>query len=91
MVLAQRWSLPEMLVDAFRCRFDSSAIVDSRLGLILVSSTAAVGNLEIEEAHKFDLDSVSKQLGIAVEDLQSMALPGARQLEQIETLASSMC
>ncbi len=91
MVLAQRWSLPDILVDAYRCRFDPSVIADSRLGLILVSSTAAVGNLQIEDAHKFDLDSASKKLGIAVEDLQAMALPGARQLEQIETLASSMC
>ncbi len=91
MVLAQRWSLPDILVEAFRCRFDSSALAGSRLGLILVSATAAVGNLDIEEPHKFDLTSVSKRLGMAVEDLQSMALPGERQLEQIETLASSMC
>ncbi|MEM1174412.1 MAG: HDOD domain-containing protein [Pseudomonadota bacterium] len=91
MVLAERWSLPDVLVDAYRCRFDASALADSRLGLILVSATTAIGNLDIEEPHKLDLTGVSKRLGMAVEDLQSMALPGERQLEQIETLASSMC
>ncbi|MEM6511643.1 MAG: HDOD domain-containing protein [Pseudomonadota bacterium] len=90
-VLAERWSLPDMLVEAYRCRYDASVIAESRLGLILVSATAAVSNLDIEEPHQLDLTSVSKRLGLAVDELQSMALPGERQLEQIETLASSMC
>ncbi len=89
-ILSERWGLPTRLVEAFRCRFDASQLVNCRLGMILVAATSAVGNLDIEEDHRFDLDSLSHQLGIAVDDLQAMALPGQRQREQIEALASSM-
>ena len=34
--------------------------------------------------------AAARELGIAVDELQKMALPGERQLEQIETLASNM-
>ncbi len=88
--LARQWELPEKLCDAFECRSDPTMITNSRLGLILISAASAVGNLEIDEHHRFDLDAASKELGVAVDELQNMALPGERQLEQIETLARNM-
>ncbi len=89
-LLARKWGLPSALVRAFDCRVDSRHLTDSRLGLVLISAVSAVGNLNIEEDHAFCLEDASREMGIAINDLQAMALPGERQLEQIETLASSM-
>lgn len=88
--LARQWELPEKLCQAFECRTDANVIADSRLGLILISAASAVGNLEIDEHHRFDLDAAASELGVAVDELQNMALPGERQREQIETLARNM-
>jgi len=88
--LAERWGLPPVLTEAYRCRVDASAVVESKLGLVLLSATCAVGNLDIEDEHKFDLDTMATELGLAVTELQAMALPGERQYDQIEALARSM-
>lgn len=88
--LAMQWELPEKLCQAFECRTKPQVIAESRLGLILISAASAVGNLEIDEHHRFDLDAAAEELGVAVDELQKMALPGERQREQIETLARNM-
>lgn len=88
--LARQWELPEKLVQAFESRCQPELIANSRLGLILISATSAVGNLDIDEHHRFDLNAAARELGMAVDELQKMALPGSRQLEQIETLAGNM-
>lgn len=89
-LLARKWGLPGALVQAFDCRVDPRHLVESRLGLVLISATSAVGNLNISDDHAFCLEDASREMGIAINELQAMALPGERQLEQIETLASSM-
>lgn len=89
-LLARHWGLPEQLTEAYRCRADASAVTGCRLGLILIASTSAVGNLVMQEDQQFDLDHISRQLGVAVAELQSMALPGQRQGAQIDALAKVM-
>lgn len=89
-LLARHWSLPDATVEAYRCRSNVNAVSDCRLGLILIASTTAVGNLDRDEEEAFDLEAVSRQIGLAVDELQSMALPGQRQSEQISALVQVM-
>ena len=88
--LAKAWSLPGLMVSAYQKRLVVKINVDERLGLIVASAAAAVGNLEVEDEHKTELSAWAGEFGLAVEALQHMAVFGERQREQVLTMARSM-
>jgi len=88
--LAKAWSLPGLMIAAYQQRLVAETNNDERLGLIVASAAAAVGNLEVEDEHKTELSAWADEIGLAAEDLQRMAVFGERQREQVLTLASSM-
>ncbi len=87
--LARAWSLPEPMLAAYQCRA-LTAHCDSRLGLILIASIAAVENSNLKAENRVCLGKYAKSLGLDDEELQDAANITERQEERVLSLASNM-
>lgn len=88
--LARAWSLPEPMLAAYQCRAVKAAHCDSRLGLLLIASVAAVENANLEFDDRASLEKFAKPLDLHDKDLQDLATINERQEERVLSLASNM-
>jgi HD-like signal output (HDOD) protein len=88
--LAQAWSLPEPMVAAYQYLAFPSESEDVILGHVVRAAVAAVGNTDIEEHQRMNLDVHASSVGMAADELQEMAMLGERQRNRVESLAGNM-
>ncbi|MGI9236324.1 MAG: HDOD domain-containing protein [Woeseiaceae bacterium] len=88
--LARLWSLPAPMVAAYHYRAFPTTPCEDRLGLVVSVGTAAVQNAALPEDRHLDIAPWSELLGIAAEDIQSMAEIGERQKSRVQSLAGRL-
>ena len=88
--LGRIWSLPCPMVAAYQYRAFPKAPCDDRLGLVVAAGVTAVQNAAGTGDQYAELSPWAEALGIAAEDVQSMATIGERQQEKVQSLASNM-
>ena len=88
--LARLWSLPEPMVSAYQYLAFPEMPVDSRLGPIVFVGAAAVGNVDVEESQRTDLNRGADLIGLDADDLQQMAMLGDRQTDSIQSMSRNM-
>lgn len=87
--LAAAWSMPKLIVDAYRHRADS-AVDGGPLGTILDASVATVSNKTGPDKSRVSLEDTAVRLGLTQEELTERAEPGDQQIERLRTVAASM-
>ncbi len=88
--LAESWSLPKPMLQAYQFRAAIGSKSAHRLGLIVAVAAAAVENVQREDEAPISLDGWAADLGVGVDELQKSAALGTRQIERVESLASNM-
>lgn len=88
--LAQAWSLPEPMVAAYQYLAFPSEGSDVILGHVVHAAVVAVGNADIEENRRMNLDMHASSVGMDANELQQMAMLGERQRNRVGSLASNM-
>ena len=87
--LAAAWSMPELIVDAYRHRADS-AVDGGPLGTILDASVTTVSNKTGPDKSRVSLEDTAERLGLTQEELTERAEPGDQQIERLRAVAASM-
>ena len=88
--LARAWSLPTLMVTAYQHRARPDADSGDRLGLIVVSAAAAVGNTEVEDDQRIDLSQYASEFDLSPNDLQQMAMFGEQQKDRVRSLVGNI-
>ncbi len=87
--LAAAWSMPDLIVDAYRHRADRG-VDGGILGTILYASVATVSNKTGPDKARVSLENSAVRLGLTEEQLTERAEPGDQQIERLMTVAASM-
>ena len=88
--LARIWSLPEPMVTAYQYRAFPDSPCDHRLAFVVTAGVNAVRNTQLDEDRQISLATWCDRLGIPPEDVQSMAVFGDEQTDQLRSLATNM-
>lgn len=88
--LARFWSLPGPMIDAYTHRASPVGDCDERLAAVIIAGVTAVGNIELDEEQRVDVEPWAKIFGLTADELQKKAIFGERQQERVRSLASNM-